>query len=434
MKSIERLPDKLLFESRWLARRNLTLQQNVLVSVLGQELELNKALSNDERAKVVRDITEGYRNLFEAGVIETDDSIRLAGAPLTAGFWKSFVEVERGKRWSWDDNSFVEQIQQLIADVIAKTCDAAANVETLIEDNAIKALFALREGKRVTDIDESMTTMISSALIAQDLGITHAVDVTFQIDSPAGRQTTRFRFFEKPGTLIRQEQIDTWLTENKTLLAGNEVSVVVLAFVRWMLPIPEELHRLGWISESYIPAVLGPNPMDQAVTKFADGDIQGSVDDFVRMLKDKEDSETRNNLGFCQILLGQRLEALPNIDKALADDYQPLYELNKGVCEFLEGDQDAAKQSLRNALQQIQTSDDLFDPWAVRYVLMLEPTERNVWYCEGLPTDAAILINLWRMGDLTRDELEAALSEVYPDRAGAWLVAYSAPEQERQRD
>jgi len=59
-------------------------------------------------------------------------------------------------------------------------------------------------------------------------------------------------------------------------------------------------------------------------------------------------------------------------------------------------------------------------------VLVLEPTERKVWYREGLAIDAAILINLWRMGDLPRGELEAALAKLYPEKAQTWLSAYAA--------
>jgi len=98
LNAIERLPDKLLFKSNWLSRRNLSLEENIRVSVLCRELKHDKALSAEERAKVVAELTEGYRMLFEAGITEINNYIRLAGAPLTAGFWKSFVEVERGKR------------------------------------------------------------------------------------------------------------------------------------------------------------------------------------------------------------------------------------------------------------------------------------------------------------------------------------------------
>jgi len=429
LNAIERLPDKLLFESSWLSRRNLTLEENIRVSVLKRELKGDKPLSSEKRAEVASEITNGYRTLFEAGISEIENCIRLAGAPLSAGFWKSYVEVERGKRWSWDDDSFAENLRQPITWAIGKACGAEAHIKIQLGDNAVQALLALRAGTAVTDISESLGEMVFSALVAREKKATHAVDMTFQMDSSAGRQTIQVRFVEKPGSEMRQEQIAEWLGAHKELFTGNEISLAILAFTRWILPTPDELHRLGSISEFPIPDAFGPNAVEQAVTMFAAGDIQGAADGFTRLLADKEDDANRNNLGFCQMLLERTPEALVNVKKAMADDYEPLYELNKGVGEFLEGDHDAAKQSLQNALQQIQASDGRFDPWAVRYVLVLEPTDRKVWYCEDLAIDAAILVNLWRMGNLARDELDMTLTKLYPEKAQAWLTTFPASEQ-----
>ena len=426
LNAIERLPDKLLFESRWVSHRNLTLEENIRVSVLIWELKRDKQLSSEERASVASEMTKGYRTLFEAGISELDNCIRLAGAPLSAGFWKSYVEVERGKRWSWDDDSFAENLQQPITWTIGKACGAEARIKIHLGDNAVQALLALRAGTAVTDISESLGEMVLSALVAREKQATHAVDVTFQMDSYAGRQTIQVRFVEKLGGEMRQEQIGEWLEAHKELFAGNAISVAMLAYTRWVLPTSDELHRLGRISEFWIPNAFGPNAMDQAIALFAAGDIQGAADGFVRLLADKEDDANRNNLGFCQILLGRAPEALVNVKKAMADDYEPLYELNKGVGEFLEGARDAAKQSLQNALQQIEATDGRFDPLGVRYVLLLEPTDRKVWYHEDLPIDAAILINLWRMDDLPRADLETRLEQLYPEQAQAWLAAFPA--------
>lgn len=425
LNAIERLPDKLLFESSWLSRRNLALEQNIRISILRQELKLNRSLSEKEKSVVASEITKGYQTLFEAGISEVDNCIRLAGAPLTAGFWKSFVEVERGKRWSWDDDSYAEHILQSIAATMGKTCNVVAEFEKQPGGNSLQALISLREGRTVTDVNE-MGEMILSALIARDEKATHAVDVTFQMDSPAGRQAPQIRFIEKPDSELQAEQIDAWIHAQKELLIRNEVSLIVLEYTRWSLPTPEELHRLGRISEFPVPDVFGPDSMDRALAKFAAGDIEGTADDFARMLADKEEHATRNNLAFCQTLLGQTSDALQNIEKAISTTYEPLYELNKGVAQFLQGDEGASKRSLHQALEQVQKPDSQFDPWAVRYVLVLDPTDRSVWYCEDLPIDAAILINLWVLGDLHRDELEVELSERYPNEAPAWLAAYPA--------
>lgn len=271
-----------------------------------------------------------------------------------------------------------------------------------------------------------MGEMIVSALFARDCGSTCVADVALQIDSPAGKQTLQCRYLEKVGRKLQQEQFREWVENHRPLLCGNEISVIVNGFSRWELPTPVELHRLGRISGYRIPEVFGPTEGEQAVSKFGEGDIQGCMDTFMRMLADKECSQTRNNLAFCQILTGEVAAGLENVIKAVAGDYQPLFELNKGIAEFLQGNGDAAKKSLRDALQQLRAPGSEFDAEA-SYVLVLEPAEKKASPHGGLPVDAAILINLWRMGDSTRGELETELVKLYSEKAQAWLAMFIAP-------
>jgi hypothetical protein len=117
---IERLPDKLLFKSRWLSRRNLSISENIRIETLRKELKEDRRLSPEEQLKIQSDLQAGYTTLFQMGISELPDYVRLAGAPLTAGFWKSFVEVEKGKRWIWDDDSFEETLLYFIVAAIGR--------------------------------------------------------------------------------------------------------------------------------------------------------------------------------------------------------------------------------------------------------------------------------------------------------------------------
>jgi hypothetical protein len=149
------------------------------------------------------------------------------------------------------------------------------------------------------------------------------------------------------------------------------------------------------------------------------------MDTFVRMLADKESFQARNNLAFCQILTGDVAAGLENATKAAAGDYEPLFGLNKGIAEFLQCNADAAKESLRHALQQCAPGNKSNEE--VCYVLVLESADKKVSFHADFPVDAAILINLWRMGDSTRDELETALAKLYPEKVQAWLATFTAP-------
>ncbi len=430
LNAIERLPDKLLFQSKWLSRRNLTLEENIRVTVLIRELKKDQPLSPEERAEATSQLTAGYRTLFEAGIIEIDNCICLSGAPLSAGFWKSYVEVERGNRWSWDDDSFAEHLRQPITRAIGKACGAASHFETHFGDNAKQALGNLRAGKPVKDVEDSMGEMIFTALVAREPKATHAVDVSFQWESPAGRQSTQMRFSEKPETEMRQEDVQKWLDARKPMLASNEISFIVTGFDRWNLPSPEELHRLGNISGYHIPDTFGPTQGQQAVAKFGQGDIQGCLDTWKRMLADKDDPQIRNNLAFCQIFTGDFAGGLGNAEKAVAGDYEPLYELNKGVASCLLGDTEGANICLRNALNELRARGAKHHSDA-SFLLVLEPDLKRVSAQPELLVEIGILMNLWRMGDLPRGELEAELTRLAPEQARSLLEtldsAQSAP-------
>ena len=138
------------------------------------------------------------------------------------------------------------------------------------------------------------------------------------------------------------------------------------------------------------------------------------------MLSDKESHEARNNLAFCQILTGDIPNGFENARKVSESQYEPLYEMNKGIAEFLLGKVDESKKSLKNALQRLRSSEGGFEA-KVACVLVLEAEGKGVSSNEDLPIDAAIVINLWRIGDLSRDELEVDLTKFYPGKVQSWM-------------
>ena len=421
LNAIERLPDKLLFESNWISRRALTLEENVRVSILHRELKAGKQLSEEGRAGVASEMREGYRRLFDLGITEIDNCIRLAGAPLTAGFWKSFVEVERSKRWTWDDDSFADHLRQPIMQAIGMSCAAFAQFETAVGSEIESAVAAFRAGDTLPEINDNFGELVLTCLIANEQQITHVADCVFSMESPAGKQSFQCRYFEKLDTQFESERIEDWIASSGALLDGNEIRLSLLSFRKWQIPSHRELHRLGRVTGNIIPDVFGPTEMEQAVAKFGEGDVPGCMDMFTRMLADKDEAGVRNNLAFCQILTGDVSDGLENATKAVAGDYEPLYEMNKGIAEFLRGDKGAAEQSLKNALKQLVDPDTEFESTAT-YVLVLDSALDKVTPLGGLPVDAAILINQWRMGTISRAELEAALTKIDPEKANTWLA------------
>jgi hypothetical protein len=424
LNAVERLPDTLLFESKWLSRRKLTLEENIMVSILRRELRQGKTLSEFERAQINTEISNGYQKLYDLGITEVNNAIQLAGAALTAGFWKSYVEVKRDKRWSWDDSSYTENVHKPLTMAIGRACGAFGEISIFQEMDAVRALEAIRSGEKPREFDEGMPELIQSALFSREPKLTHVVDVAFQTNSPAGKQSLKCRFFEKPDKELNQVEIQNWINNNFKLLETNKISIALTTFKRWKLPSSEELHRLGRISGYRIPKVFGPDEIVHAIEKFANGNIQGCMDIFVRMITDKETAHILSNLAFCQILLGDISGGLANSTKAVSLENRPLYELNKGIAQFLSGSVEEGGVSLRNALAQLKLpSNDFYND--ADFVLILDLAKTSCLSHENLTVDSAILINLWRMGFLSRIDLETDLIATHPETAKEWLMKFS---------
>jgi hypothetical protein len=423
LNAIERLPDKLLFQSRWLARRALSRDENVSVEILREELNTGRELTTSERDTIASEISAGYNTLFAAGITELDNYIRLAGAPLTAGFWKSYVEVEKRERWTWDDNSFAENIRQLLATAIGRGCGAATHIELSFEPESIETLQRLRDGKKIEELDEdSVMEMVVSALIAKDVSAKTAFDVGFHIESAAGRQTFTVRYLERETQPLKSEAFEHWVVTNTALLNRNNINLSVSEVRHWILPTALEMQRLGRIAEIAVPESLGPREIDTAVDNFKNGRIEETAALFERMLDDKEDEQIRNNLAFCQILLGQLPQAKSNLERAISIDYEPLFGLNLAIVQILSGDETTGKSSLEFALNEIRKPGSKFDGSELPlYVLVLNRDKASVTHAADLPIDAAILINQAVTGDLSKGSLLPQLAELYPDKHSLWL-------------
>lgn len=424
LNAIERLPDKLLYKEKWVSRRTLTLEENIQATIVRKELKLNKALSEDERKKISNELAEGYQELFEAGIIEVNNRIDLVGSPLTAGFWKSFVQVERNQRWVWNDRPFIDFLFAPIIYSIGKYIGALGHLGPFQARDSVKALRLLREGKVPGEFDEGMFDLILAAFMTVEEKTTHAVDVIFQTNSPAGKNNLTFRFFEEIGNELKVELFQKWIDDHRDFMERNDISFVIEGCDRFELPSFEELHRLGYILRYPIPTTFGPSKNEQAITLFENGNIQGCMNIFSKMLDDRDDATIRNNLAFCQILTGNISIGLENVTKSLAIEYHPLYEMNKGVAEFLLHEANNAKISLRNALQQYRISNEEYISQEL-YLLVLESTGTSVSYHQ-IPLDLGILINLYRIGDMDKKELEEEITKLYPDNSQEWLEKFTS--------
>jgi tetratricopeptide (TPR) repeat protein len=226
---------------------------------------------------------------------------------------------------------------------------------------------------------------------------------------------------EHPKFELRSDLFQEWIDRHEKVLAARDVSIKILRTALWKPPTFEEMEKLAKIAGVEVPAGLKLGSYQDAVIKFKRGDTAGAADCFERSLEQEETPNARNNLAFCQILLGQLNEALQNLDKAIARDYQPLFGLNKGLVLFLTGDRSQGITTLRDALARIRDPKARCDTRDALYVLLLNADGSSASAEQNLPIDAAILINLAHMGAESAVAVTAQLAAAYPSEYEKWI-------------
>jgi hypothetical protein len=274
----------------------------------------------------------------------------------------------------------------------------------------------------VSGIDEIMSELIaSSAMIGENHLV--AVDILFKLETAIGHKNFTRRFFRKTHVIFARNDVEEWINRKRIILSNNRISLSVLDFVELTLPSARELQRLHWISGknfSLSPDLFGGALTDVAISKFSEGKVKECSEVFEQMISDRDAAQIRNNLAFCQLILNRPYDALSNANTAVSMEYDPLYELNKGIAEFLLEDRSSAAQTLRHAIQWIDSPKNRFLD-DVLYTLLLVPSERRVSYFADVPVRASILMNLWLVGEMPEAELLERLQKDYPDRYTSWL-------------
>jgi hypothetical protein len=427
LQEIERLPDELLFESLWVSRRSLQADQNIRVALMRRELHAGQILDENERQEIERKITDGYARLFGSGISESPNRLQLAGAPLTAGFWKSFVKAERGEDWWWDDRSFAELLRSFVGFSTGKAIGANFFFETRVADPARTALEQLRAGTAVGALSEGVFEMVSTALMAHEESITYAMDLDVAFESPAGKTDSCWRFFENLTQPLTRESVEKHLRESKRILDSHDISVAILDCNRWQLPTHAELHRLGRISGVPVPSVFGPTQSEQAVAAFQNGNVDEAASVFAAMVSDKDEPGIRNNLAFCELLLNRFDTARINAGVAAKQSPTALHLFNESLAQYLCGDTASARETCLRARRKLEEDPHKHEQ-DILFVHTLAQDGSRVRFHSDLPLGVAIHLTLNRLGAITLEECLAQLNIGYPSLRAVWAPLTPEPD------
>lgn len=414
--AIDELPDELLVESRWLRRRRLSLEENVELEGLGQELRDRRILSVSDRQNLQAEIASAYKDLHRRGISSSSSSLDLIGGIVTAGYWKSLVQTKRTARWAWVDTALGPLVRARVAGVLAQDLGRGRVREQVREGEitATTALDLLRSGKEFKSISRSdFSEWMLACMAARDVESETLVDVAYLLDH---QRITRFVVSYvglQPDELATHGE--AWIAERREVLREHGMKLSIETIRTVDAPSDREMSRLARVAGVPTPGdMFGRGVMGEAVELFFDSDLGGALELFELMLGDLDEPQVRNNLAYCLMAIGKAEEALPHIRKG-AEDRNALRTHNLAVAEALNGDRDTARRTLDGAwaLQE----DDPEDDDAV-CMLLLSVDGKSVRSVKDIPLTAAMLINMYSLGagessEWCLDKLSALHGEHY---------------------
>ena len=426
---IERLPETLLFKSHWLSRRALRVAENVTCAIFEKELQLAALLGEAELQTTSSQIEQGYVELHQAGITRDPHQLDLMGAPLTYGFWKSFVEVEKKKRWTWSDDSFEETMVEVCIRSLLQSHDAIFCRALLENEQAVDSLTLLRHGQHVETVDSSWFADLQFVTSkCREKQIKSVVELVLVVEF-AGKQRKLKRLCPGDSELEAfQQKIHDWLAARQIILDRHKIGLTCDTARLLLLPTDREIHRLGWIGRLRTFEEFGRPDQVLAIEAYKAGNLAEAINIFKRMLDDKNDRNICNNLAYCLVLEGlfdEAVEVFVQGEKMAENDKkcdEPIWHHNRGVLACLTGDLETGVKCLRDALLWIERNQSAFDPQEVVCMMLLNPDCRGVSTRDGLPVDAAILLNLCVIGNISVEEVRCRLAPLYPQDHEKWLV------------
>jgi tetratricopeptide (TPR) repeat protein len=406
LRSIEKLPDALLYKATWLSWRKLARAENIQLDLLRSELRDGIALSEPQKAQRATTIGRSYDQLFELGIIGDSDHVNVVGGALTSGFWKSYVEVEKKQRWTWTDSTYRGAIKTALFESL-RELDGVLNLgDTDVDGSICELLDALRDRRQIpTNGNELFIELIGIAAAKEGSEFAVFCEMNCQIDSDAGKQSMLVMFVARDDAAVNEDKLGKWLGDRRSVLERHGIAFSWSNRKSVAFPTTRELQRLQRILDMpSLPDWCGESEWDIAVKYFAEGNLKASMETFEAMLFDKDEPVVQNNLAFCELLIGDWPKAVDRLRPIIVTAYDPLFQLNLAMGLYLAGNIAEAKNQLKLAIEWIQNPSNKYDASGASYTLCCQGPKPSVTSVEGLPVHAAVAINLCRLGEWTAEE------------------------------
>jgi len=216
-----------------------------------------------------------------------------------------------------------------------------------------------------------------------------------------------------------------WIAAKGAVLESHRISIEIVGVYEWDLPTDEEVQQLAYLEQAGFPReMFGDGLRERALSAFMAGDVEGAERRFSWMAEHRAD-DILNDLAYCEMMLGKFGEAEAHLkplrDSRLKRDEPLLCEHNYGLALYLMGQREEARAIMKNVRAGLYDGMGKRNFGDVLCMLTLEEKGARVESRNGLPIDAAVLINSSVMGDVAPEAAKSELADRYPKEHAGWL-------------
>lgn len=421
LNAIERLPNQLLYESPWLRLRKLSISQNIHAECLRRSLMENRCLEEKEKDEIGATIKCGYQRLFKEGIINSPDRLFLIGDPHTGGFWKSFVEVERKKRWAWNRHDYYEELSAQIAFHIAKCVNSPVHTCTAFEDDGRNSLEMLRKNEVIPASGEGVFFLSTVSQIGKERSCKRVISMIIRFQVDGSTHSSHWHFMIKFENEITFTALQDVLQQKQAIFESCGIVIAISDWDTWELPTNDELHRMAWISDFRLASHFGARLYERALDAFRENRLADACTIFESMINDRFDSDAANNLAFCQMILGKVADANKILDKVTAKGFNPLHQYNKGIAKILSGSRDLGISILNETIDWLDKHQRIFNQDYILCIIWIKNSLQEVEAIVDCPLEMAILGSLFHVEALSKGELLTQLTKRFDNPGFAIL-------------
>ena len=342
----------------------------------------------------------------------------LVGGELAAGFWKSFVQVEKSKRWIWQN----ESADELAALAVGRALMRATSIEILLKGrpngNALEICDRIEQGRPVGEVTTDDIGYLIPIVKYPAAKVPHATEVSLSV-SVGGKE---FHYdlwcFSISDSLKIAQEVDSWIEPRRGIIAAltRTMTVECKHARRIKLPTHLQMQTLAHAAGPLLPRrEFGPTAFDLAYDALKKGDLKTAIATFREAYTLTEDSYMANDLGYSLVLDKQYKEALAIFEKAptkLDGLTDSLWLHNRGIAKALVGDIEGGINTLKSALALLASQQDREERGVV-CMLILDKDHKSAQSIEEIPGDAAAMINLQILGAVTRETTIELLAASY---------------------